>query len=168
MRHAAFLRAVNVAGQGKLPMAELRALCSGLGFTSVRTYIQSGNVVFDGEGPVRAALERALRAHMGRPVGVVLRTGTELEVLLAAMPFPEAAPNRVGVMLFNEELGELSAADQFLAGQTDEEVVPGPRALFIHFPSGMGRSKLRIPGAAHGTMRNLNTLRKVANMVAGP
>ncbi|MEL7299406.1 MAG: DUF1697 domain-containing protein [Pseudomonadota bacterium] len=168
MRYAAFLRAVNVAGQGKLPMAELRALCAGLGFTNVRTYIQSGNAVFDGEGPVRAALERALRVHMGRPAGVVLRTGPELEDLLAAMPFPEAAPNRVGVMLFNEELGELSAADQFLAGQTDEEVVPGPRALLIHFPSGMGRSKLRIPGAAHGTMRNLNTLRKVAGMVDGP
>ncbi|MEL6548808.1 MAG: DUF1697 domain-containing protein [Pseudomonadota bacterium] len=77
---------------------------------------------------MRAALERALAAHMGRPVGVVLRTGLEIEFLLAAMPFPEAAPNRVGVMLFKEEFGELCPVDHSLAGQTDKEVVPGPRA----------------------------------------
>ena len=75
----ALLRAVNVGGTGKLPMAELRALCEAAGCTAVTTYIQSGNVVFTSklaEAKVKAKLERALAVHMGKPVPLMVPSST--------------------------------------------------------------------------------------------
>jgi len=78
--YVALLRAVNVGGTGKLPMAELVRLCETIGFTSVRTYIASGNVVFGAEATearVKAVLEKALLAYAGKPVGVLVRDAAE-------------------------------------------------------------------------------------------
>ena len=75
--YVALLRAVNVGGTGKLAMAELKAMCEAAGFLSVRTYIASGNVVFQSpktEVQVKAALEAALSTYAGKPVGVMVRT----------------------------------------------------------------------------------------------
>jgi len=95
--YIALLRAVNVGGTGKLPMAELRAMCESLGFTNVRTYIASGNVVFASklsEKSVKAKLEGCLEAYAGKPVGVLVRTGAEVAAALDANPFKSAEPNR--------------------------------------------------------------------------
>jgi hypothetical protein len=95
--YVALLRAVNVGGTGKLPMAELRAMCQSLGFANVRTYIASGNVVFSSklsETAVKKKLERALETYAGKPVGVVIRTAAELAAVLDANPFKSAAANR--------------------------------------------------------------------------
>lgn len=81
-RYAAFLRAVNVGGTGKLPMSDLRNLCGELGFTDVKTYLASGNVALDSSltaARTRAALEARLEAHAGKPVGVIIRTATQLK-----------------------------------------------------------------------------------------
>ena len=67
--YIALLRGINVGGTGKLAMADLVRICTDLGYTGVRTYIQSGNVMFeslDAEPAVQAALEQALHAHMGK------------------------------------------------------------------------------------------------------
>ena len=76
--YVALLRAVNVGGTGKLPMADLREMCVALGFDGVRTYIASGNVVFStglSEAEVKKALEERLRAYAGKPVGVMVGAG---------------------------------------------------------------------------------------------
>ena len=83
--YVALLRAVNVGGTGKLPMAELRAMCESAGFSSVKTYIASGNVVFRSKLPaakVKALLEEALLKYAGKPVGVLLRTAAELKSVM--------------------------------------------------------------------------------------
>jgi uncharacterized protein (DUF1697 family) len=158
--HIALLRAVNVGGTGKLPMADLRRLAMELGFERPRTSIASGNLVFDsplGGDAARARLEGGLRALMGRSVGVVLTARTELQALLAANPFPDAAPNRVLVTLLNGAL-----PDDWPAGvrhQQGEQIVAVARALFVHYGAGMAQSRLRIAAAEAGTARNLNTLR---------
>jgi uncharacterized protein (DUF1697 family) len=93
----ALLRAVNVGGTGKLPMGQLARMCEAAGFTAVRTYIASGNVVFgskESEAAVEARLERTLHAYAGKPVGVLVRTAAEIAEVLAKNPFPRAAPNR--------------------------------------------------------------------------
>ena len=93
----ALLRAVNVGGTGKLAMSELKAICEAAGFADVRTFIASGNVIFGSaksEAQIKAALEARLKAHAGKPVGVLVRTAAELAAVLKANPFPEAAPNR--------------------------------------------------------------------------
>lgn len=163
--YVALLRAVNVSGTGKLPMQELAALCTGLGFANVRTYIQSGNVVFaspSAEPEVVSALEQALAAKMHKRIDVMVRTAPELRATLAANPFPAADPARVGVVFLT------APAPRDLRERT---VIPGPeevraagREIFIHYPAGMGRSKLKLPSAIVGTTRNINTVARLAAM----
>jgi uncharacterized protein (DUF1697 family) len=161
----ALLRAVNVGGTGKLAMADLVKLCEKAGFKAVKTYIQSGNVVFDssaGEARVKAALEKALAAKLGKPVGVLLRSGAELDRVLAHNPFKQEPANRV-IVLFLDKAPEADALAGVKAPGGEELVLRG-RELYIHYPDGQGVSKLKVPLAKVGTGRNLNTVAKLAEM----
>ncbi len=165
--YIALLRAVNVGGTGKLPMAELRAMCEDAGFRRVRTYIASGNVVFDSDrtpAQVKAALEKRLAAYAGKPVGVVVRRRDELARVLAAQPFAGAAPNRVVVIFLDDP----PPADtlETLRHRRDEQVVPGEREIYVHYGEGMADSRLVIPAARAGTGRNLNTIARLIEMAA--
>jgi uncharacterized protein (DUF1697 family) len=163
----ALLRAVNVGGTGKLPMTELKAMCEASGFAGVRTYIASGNVVFTSrksESAVKKALEAALEAYAGKPVGVMVRSATEMAQVLADNPFPKLAPNRTMAVF----LDRTPPADTLagLRGQKDEEVRLGRREIYIHYGDGMGQSKLVVPAAKAGTARNMNTVAALAKMAA--
>jgi uncharacterized protein (DUF1697 family) len=163
-RYVGLLRAVNVGGTGKLPMSALRAMCETAGFTNVRTYIASGNVVFDAdrsEAAVKAAIEPALKDYAGKSVGVMVRTGSEMAKILAGNPFASAPPNRTAAIF----LDEAPPADALAAvtGRLDEETALGTREIYVHYPGGMGRSKLRIPAARDGTARNMNTVATLAD-----
>lgn len=161
----ALLRAVNVGGTGKLPMADLKALCDACGFADAKTYIASGNVVFTtrkGEAAVRAALAAALEAYAGKPVGVLVRTAAEMAGVLAANPFPNARPNRVVAIFLDTPppRGCLAAATHV----NGEEMALGKREIYVHYGDGMADSKLKIPSALAGTARNMNTVAKLADM----
>ncbi|MEH6419408.1 DUF1697 domain-containing protein [Pseudomonas sp. CGJS7] len=163
--YIALLRAVNVGGTGKLPMAELRAMCEAAGFTEVRTYIASGNVVFRSAlsaARVQAALEQRLAEYAGKPVGVILRSGAEMARALAAQPFKQAAPNRA-VVIF---LDGAPPADALAAvkHRNGEEIALGEREIYVHYGEGMADSKLVVPAAKAGTARNLNTVAKLIEM----
>ncbi len=163
--YIALLRAVNVGGTGKLPMADLRALCEAAGFADVRTYIASGNVVLaspQSAAQVKAALEAQLHRYAGKPVGVIVRSGAEMAQVLADNPFPKAAPNRA-VAIF---LDEAPTADALAAlrHHNGEEIALGRREIYVHYGDGMADSKLVIPAAKTGTARNLNTVAKLAAM----
>lgn len=163
----ALLRAVNVGGTGKLPMEVLRGMCAQAGFANVRTYIQSGNVVFDTALPanaVKQALEARLQDYCGKAIGVILRDGAQMQRVLARNPFPHADPAKVAVLFLDQ--APTSDSVRPAKGQTDEEVVAGDLELFIHYPSGMGRSKLKLPAMSSGTARNLNTVAKLAAMAS--
>jgi uncharacterized protein (DUF1697 family) len=165
--YIALLRAVNVGGTGKLPMSELKAMCVAQGFERVQTYIASGNVVFSArqaEAEVKAALEKRLAAYARKPVGVVVRTAKEMQRVLKSNPFPDAAPNWT-VAIFLDEPPPPDTLDQ-IRGRNDEEVRLGKREIYVSYGSGMGRSKLKIPAAANGTARNINTIAKLAELAA--
>lgn len=165
--YAALLRAVNVGGTGKLPMPELRALCERLGFAHVRTYVASGNVVFQSalsELEVKAALERALEVYAGKPVGVMVRTGKELAAILAANPYSAAPPERT-VVIFLDTVPPKDALVN-VSGCTTEEIARGKREIYVHYPDGIGRSKLKIAAAKTGTARNMNTVATLAEWTA--
>lgn len=163
----ALLRAVNVGGTGKLPMADLKAMCTACGFGSVKTYIASGNVVFTArqrEAAVQKALAAALEAYAGKPVGVFVRTAQEMAAVLGANPFPQASPNRViAVFVDTPPPGDCLAAATHVR---DEQMALGSREIYIHYGEGMVDSRLRIPAAAAGTARNMNTVAKLAQMAA--
>ncbi|OHV85661.1 DUF1697 domain-containing protein [Ensifer sp. LCM 4579] len=165
--HVALLRAVNVGGTGTLAMAELRSICEGLGFAGVRTYIQSGNVLFRSElseTEVRRRLEAALATRMGKAPGVILRSRRALEEVIAKAPFPGARPNFL-LVTFLPEPPPADALDDLVAPDGEEAQILG-REIFIHYPNGSGRSKLKLPALKAGTARNLNTVRKLAELAA--
>src|SRR5262245_29879409 len=88
-RYVALLRGINVGGRNAVPMAELRRVLEGAGHTSVRTYLQSGNVVFSSAAPRRSledGVERLLQTELGVPVVVVVRSAAELRRIVDAAP----------------------------------------------------------------------------------
>ncbi|MDR1990752.1 MAG: DUF1697 domain-containing protein, partial [Acidobacteriaceae bacterium] len=161
--YVALLRAVNVGGTGKLPMADLKAMCITLGFTNVKTYIASGNIVFTSrktEAAVKAALEAALHTYAGKPVGVIVRTANEMTTVLEKNPFKKAPPTYT-VGIFLDEAPPKDALTK-ATGITNEEMRLGTREIYVYYPEGQGRSKLRIPAAKNGTARNMNTVATLA------
>lgn len=163
----ALLRAVNVGGTGKLAMADLTTMCEAAGFRAVRTYIASGNVVFESklsESAIRQELECRLLALAGKPVGVLVRTAAEMAEVLARNPFPDAPANRT-VAIFLDAAPPATVLDS-LSGRVDEKVMVGLREIYVHYGPDMGHSKLKIPAAKSGTARNMNTVAKLAAMAA--
>jgi len=163
----ALLRAVNVGGAGRLPMSELTAMCEAAGHKAVRTYIASGNVVFESaksEAAVKADLEARLAAYAGKPVGVLVRSAAEMAAVRDANPFPEAPGNRT-MAIFLDATPPADAAEQAV-GRTDEVIRLGQREIYVLYGAGMGTSNLRIPAAKAGTARNLNTVARLAALAA--
>ena len=163
----ALLRAVNVGGTGRLPMSDLKQLCLASGFASVRTFIASGNVVFESalsEPEVKAHLEEQLRIYAGNRVGALVRTAAEMADVLARNPFPHAAPNRT-VAIFLDHAPAPDALSH-VTGRNAEELQLGLREIYVHYGEGMARSRLSIAAARHGTARNMNTVAKLAAMAA--
>jgi uncharacterized protein (DUF1697 family) len=162
----ALLRGINVGGTGLLPMKELVSLCASIGFRSVRTYIQSGNVLLRselGEDAVRARLEEALAAKMGKRTDVMVRTLAELQAVVQENPFPDREPAKVTVA-FLVSPPPRDLAERVIA-PGGELVKSGRREVYVYYPDGMGRSKLKLPldGAA-ATVRNMNTVAKLVEL----
>ncbi len=161
----ALLRAVNVGGTGKLPMADFKAMCEHAGCKKVRTYIASGNAVFESkrsEAGVKAALEARLEEYAGKPVRVLVRTHAEMAAVLKANPFPKAAANRT-VAIFLDEPPPVDAIEN-VAGRSTEEIELGVREIYVHYGDRMAGSKLKIPAAKNGTARNMNTVAKLIEL----
>ncbi|GKT34411.1 Protein of unknown function DUF1697 like protein [Aduncisulcus paluster] len=90
MKKIAILRGINVGGRRKLPMAELKELCAELGLTDVRTYIQSGNIIFSSPisgKDLEVVLENAIISRFGFDVPVIIRTAEELQHSVEKNPF---------------------------------------------------------------------------------
>jgi uncharacterized protein (DUF1697 family) len=163
--YVALLRAVNVGGTGKLPMTELVAMCGAAGFESVKTYIASGNVVFTAdvtESKVKAMLEAKLQSYAGKPVGVMVRTAEEMAVVMSSNPFPKAEPSRMVAVFLDDKPGKVALNG--IVGAANEQWKLGSREIYVHYPDGIGDSKLKIPAAKAGTARNMNTISKLAAM----
>jgi uncharacterized protein (DUF1697 family) len=165
--YVALVRAVNVLGTGKLPMSELKAMCVTAGHAKVRTYIASGNVVFESrksEPRIKGELEAALAVYVGKPVRVLVRTAAQMAAVVASNPFPNAPPSKT-VSIFLDE-APASDALRAVTGRNGEEIGLGAREIYVHYPNGIGQSKLRIPAATVGTARNMNTVAKLAAMAS--
>jgi uncharacterized protein (DUF1697 family) len=165
--YIALLRGVNVTGNGMFPMTELKSMCEELGFKSVKTYIASGNVVFTSrktEAQVKAVLEKAVAAYLGRPANVLIRTAAEMAAVLAANPFKEMHPGKTMAFFLgcSPEANHLDPRAHHL----DEQIQPGLREIYVYYPNGQGQSRLRIPAFKHATARNMNTVAKLAGMSA--
>ncbi len=173
----ALLRAINVGGR-MLPMADLRAICADLGWRNVRTYIASGNLLFDAEGAAaanEAALEAAIAARFPFKVPVVVRTGKQWAGYPDSNPFIEEAreaPNRLLMLLSKQPPADGAAQAIAQKAAAGERVERAGDALWIYFPEGSGTSKLT-PSAidkaigSPATSRNYRTVVKLKEMLEG-
>jgi uncharacterized protein (DUF1697 family) len=176
---AALLRAVNVGGTAKVPMAELRALCEGLGLKHVRSLLHSGNLVFDAGSKSPAASEKLLQAGCAKTFSlatdIYVRTPGEIEAVLARNPFPAEARDDPGHLhvLFLRAAPDPKAFKTLQAAIKGRETVRGAgREAYIVYPDGAGTSKLTLRLiekhlGTTGTMRNWNTVTKLAALAKG-
>lgn len=174
-RYVALLRGINVGGKNTVAMADLRAWVSDLGHTDVATYINSGNVVFTSGTPqvsdagLAAAIEEKIAAESGLRIAVMVRAEDELSAALSANPFRDSDPSRV-LIAFMDQPPDAATVESWHAVESgdDEARAIGP-VVYLHFPDGMGRSKLgaRVLGssAAQITTRNIRTVSKLLEMV---
>ena len=171
--YVALLRGINVGGNNKVPMADLRTMCLGLGYDNVETYIQSGNVVFDASGSeasVVAAMEAALLATFGLTLSVVVRSAAELVEIVARNPFRgETDGTKLHVTCFSSPLPAATVAKLDPALAPPDTFTLDGRNMYLHLPGGMGTSKLAVHISQKlgklGTSRNWNTLLKLVEMV---
>jgi uncharacterized protein (DUF1697 family) len=166
-RQIALLRGINVGGHKKVEMAKLRALMEELGYRDVRTYVQSGNVVFSGRRRSPQHLESALADAFGFEVPVVLRTRDELAAIIRAHPLRKLAndPAKL-VVVFCDAKAAVSLDPDAFAPETF--VVRG-REIFLWLPDGLGPSPLAKELAAKprgrtSTARNWRTVEKLLEL----
>ncbi|WP_338895455.1 DUF1697 domain-containing protein [Streptomyces sp. TG1A-60] len=179
--YAALLRGINVGGNKKVPMADLRTLLTGLGHDGVATYLQSGNAVFTSdhgdENSLAAEIAAAVEKHFGFTVDVLVRDHAYLAAVQGACPFPaaELEGRQLHVTYFSApvDTNRFETIDQqaFLP----EKFALGDRALYLYAPEGLGRSRLaevlsrpRLLKGLTATTRNWNTVVKLAELTRFP
>jgi uncharacterized protein (DUF1697 family) len=177
----ALLRGINVGGKNKVPMTDLRELMTSLGHADVKTYIQSGNVVFTSDDTDTAKLAEVLdekvTERFGVPGHVVVVARDELAQVIADNPYPDEPDPKALHAVFRksdltaDDLARVGTARQRAAAKDcqDEVTVVG-RTLFLHTPDGLGRSELaaqlsRTSSMKAGTARNWATVTKLMAML---
>jgi uncharacterized protein (DUF1697 family) len=169
--HVCLLRGVNVGAKRRLAMGDLVAVFESLGLRDVRTYIQSGNVVFSGDRRISAErLAAAIEERFGLPVPVVLRTADQLVRVLESNPFANADPAllHVGFLERKPAASVVRALDP--PAWAPEEFVVAGTEVYLRLPNGMGRAKLppqleRRLGVGI-TFRNWRTVATLAEMAS--
>jgi uncharacterized protein (DUF1697 family) len=175
--HVALLRGINIGSKKRIKMDALRALIESLGYENPRTYVNSGNVVFDSsEGntsnlDLATAIKHALHDQHGLDVPVVVRTGPEMAKIVAANPFPHVAttPKLLHVSFLSEipDPALVDALDHANRGD-DEYSVIGPN-IYLHYPHGLAKATFMLNSFDRAlkvisTSRNWNTVLKLAEM----
>lgn len=175
--YISILRGINVSGQKKILMADLKTLYEDLQFRNVKTYIQSGNVVFKSEKKVddedtAKRIEKAIQKKYGFQVPVIIRSYRELEKVIASNPFlseKDIDPKKLHVTFLSEipskeRLNELNS----VGFSPDEFTIQG-KEIYLHIPVSYGETKLsnsffekKLKVTA--TTRNWNTVNKLAEI----
>lgn len=169
--HIALLRGINVSGQKKILMADLRALFEVLGFSNVRTYIQSGNVIFQTSETKNLSekISEAIKERYGWDVPVLVKTSTELQSILKASPFNSEKLKQSYFTLLSEAPSEENINQIKDLDYPNEEFHIIKNCVYLFYKNGAGRAKL---GAnlierkleVNATARNYRTLTKLIEL----
>jgi uncharacterized protein (DUF1697 family) len=168
-RLVALLRGINLGSKRRVAMADLRALLEELGYTDVRTVLQSGNAVFTGpKTKAREKLEQALAERFGMGIDVILRTMDELHAVVDADPFGADVTNATRYFVVFLDAAPKADALRTITDQdfSPDRVAAGGRELYAWCPDGMQDSRLMRelgkPGlAGTATVRNWSTVNKL-------
>lgn len=177
MRFVALLRGINVGSGRGVAMGDLRGLCADLGWTEVRTYIQSGNVVFDAEGDestLASALEESLASKYSFPIPVLVRSSSRWLDLTADRPFAGwTDPKRLSVTLLSQAPDSEAWATLAPWKTGDDEIELIADRVWVKTPGGYGDTKfhntlLEKKLGVRATTRNRATVDALAEWVRGP
>lgn len=173
--YVALLRGINVGGNKKIAMADLRELAGDLGLRDPVTLLQSGNLIFTATSRSVQALEQRLDEATAERLGVetmyIIRTAAEWQAVVAGNPFPGLAASNPSHLLVSFSRATIppaaeSAVQKVIVGR--ERVRVAGRECYIEYPDGIGTSKLtpavieRAAGKIPATARNWNTVLKIA------
>jgi len=168
--YCVLLRAINVGGHNKIPMAELRDLLDELKFTDVATYIQSGNVVCSSskKAPlVATTIKKGIAERFGHDIAVIVRTAEQIAQIVADFAYPEADPKSSGVVFLSDSYdGDLDAS-----AFAPDECQPASADVFVNCPTRFASTKLtaawieKQTGLA-ATRRNWATVLKLHEMLS--
>lgn len=176
MAYVALLRGINVGGKALVSMAKLKETFERLKLKDVRTYINSGNVVFTGGGSDRARLrgriEKAITEDFGLEVTVVLRDTAELKKIIDALPSTWQNGDKFKCdVFFSDEFRSAKSVEQLPLTPGVEEVKFLPGAILCRIPRAkQSKSRLtRLVGTdlyRSMTARNVNTVRKLYELAS--
>jgi uncharacterized protein (DUF1697 family) len=176
MTHVALLRGINVTGKNMLPMKELAQMFSDAGCSHVRTYIQSGNVIFEAPGEavkIAQVITAKIEKKFGYRVPIIIRTSAQLLKTIHGNPFLKAGVDQkwlhVYFLAHSPNAGAIATLDPARSAP-DAFHVRG-QEIYLHLPNGMGRSKLTNAYfdsklSTICTARNWATVLKLAAMMA--
>ncbi len=166
--YVALIRAVNVSGTGKLPKEDLKALGEACGFDNVRTFINSGNLLLTSElaeSTVQKRVEDKLAEYFGRAVPAFIRSAAEMAEAVTRNPFNDDKPSRVMAHFIDEKPAKaMIDAARDVAG---ERLALGRRLIYVSYGEGIGKTKLKLPAVKQGTARNMNSVARMAELLAG-
>lgn len=173
--YVALLHSIVLAPGRRLVMSDLKAMAEDLGFAAPRTYVATGNLVFEGdEAPIAALetrLEAAFQARFGKPVDIILRTAQAWETTAAQNPYPDGNGQDVGIRVMRRPLGPeaLSMLEAFAAPPVRMQIVHGD--LWVDFGGKPAETRLLSHLTTRklgiGTLRNANTVNGLARMLGG-
>lgn len=177
--YIAILRGINVSGHKPIKMEALKAICEGLGLKNTKTYIQSGNVIFQFKKmklpELESMLEKKIEATFGFDVPVMVKEAKEIHTVLNNNPFLTKRKEditKLHVTFLNQEPDE-ALIDKIKDGSyaSDEFIVSG-KAIYLFCPNGYGNTKLNNTFFENklkvmATTRNWKTVTELTNMAEG-
>lgn len=163
----ALFRGINVGGNNILPMKELTALLEASAFQHVRTYIQSGNVVFESENLPKNVGGLIQETYGFEPQILFIEKGEFLK-LVSGNPYKATKGNQIHFFFCQDTPSANEAKLEALKSETEQYLIRG-KVLYLYAPDGIGRSKLAASMEKHlgvpATGRNLNTVNKLIEML---
>jgi len=177
-KYLALLRGINVGGHKKILMADLRELFESHGFTGVKSYIQSGNVVFNSEiedeVELTTRVEEMIEVEFGFKVPVRIRTAAQMKQILEKIPFIGSdyldEASKIAITFFDVEPAEAQILELGKFVYAPEQLIVSGREAYSHCPGGFARTKLtngiiEKKLGVSATSRNLKTFKKMMEML---
>ena len=177
MKYISILRGINVSGQKKINMADLKFLLESLGFENVVTYIQSGNVIFDSsiknKDELKTIIEKAISTKYKFNVPVIIRTKTDFKNIIKKLPFISINVEKDGTVVLVTFLATKPLKANITAIQDyvkiPEKLVITDTHAYLHCPNGYGKSKLSNNFLekkldVEATTRNWKSIHKLAEL----
>ena len=175
MRYAAFLRGINVGGKNKIKMETLRERCAALGFQNVKTYINSGNVIFEtaetDDKKLAEKIERAIEIEFLLNIKVIVRSVSEIEETIKNNPFAGEFENDKDLHVFflDETLPEEKCQLLLANNSENERFAVRNREIFCHLrgdfsESLIGKDYIGKRLKVSATARNWRTVNKITEL----